>query len=166
MARTAYANTCPAPVCCKQATSALSKAACYASPELLRGDGGDTRAADVWALACTVLELVTGVAPWSQLSVSRGAGLAAHIAAAESGPPIPDGVPTPLQAFLGRCFRVNPADRPTASELLDDPWLQGVSPDHDPDSSAEPQDVPPGLLGDKDVRPGCASVVTVLPDQR
>lgn len=28
--------------------------------------------------------------------------------------------------FIRRCLRLNPADRPTAAQLLEDEWLQGV----------------------------------------
>lgn len=41
----------------------------------------------------------------------------------EDGPPIPGSCSPELRAFLARCFRKNPKERPTAVELFEDPWL-------------------------------------------
>jgi serine/threonine protein kinase len=41
----------------------------------------------------------------------------------ENGPPVPSSSSPKLRAFLARCFQKDPKNRPTATELFDDPWL-------------------------------------------
>lgn len=42
----------------------------------------------------------------------------------KESPPIPDTLSAEGRDFLQRCFRRNPAERPTASELLDHPFVK------------------------------------------
>ena len=55
-----------------------------------------------------------------------------HIATCGEHPPIPSRLSPDCQAFLQRCFQQAPEDRPTAEELLSDPWLKDASPTADP----------------------------------
>ena len=41
----------------------------------------------------------------------------------ENGPPVPESSSIELRAFLAKCFRKDPRERPTAQELAEDPWL-------------------------------------------
>ena len=54
-----------------------------------------------------------------------------HIASAGRHPDIPQHLSPACQRFLARCFALNPANRATASELLDDPWLASVPGERD-----------------------------------
>lgn len=41
----------------------------------------------------------------------------------ENGPPVPESSSDELRAFLAKCFKKDPRERPTAQELAEDPWL-------------------------------------------
>ena len=48
-----------------------------------------------------------------------------HIASASGGPPLPDGLGgEQTRALLERCFATEPAERPTAAELIEDGALR------------------------------------------
>lgn len=38
----------------------------WIAPEILRGEGY-TRFADIWSVGCTVIEMLTGRPPWSEI---------------------------------------------------------------------------------------------------
>ena len=71
--------------------------------------------ADVWSLACVILEIGTGVAPWAGLTMQAIMG---KVVVHKKAPPVPDGCP--CAAVLRRCFTFDPAGRPTAAQLQDE----------------------------------------------
>ncbi|KAK6116295.1 hypothetical protein DH2020_049971 [Rehmannia glutinosa] len=75
-------------------------------------------AVDIWSLGCTIIEMMNGKPPWSEYE-----GAAALFKVLTETPPIPNTMSADGKDFLQRCFRRNPADRPTASKLLDHPFL-------------------------------------------
>ncbi|KZV23102.1 mitogen-activated protein kinase kinase kinase YODA [Dorcoceras hygrometricum] len=75
-------------------------------------------AVDIWSLGCTIIEMLTGKPPWSEYE-----GAAALFKVIKETPPIPETLSADGKDFLRRCFRRNPADRPTASKLLDHPFV-------------------------------------------
>ncbi|XP_073293913.1 mitogen-activated protein kinase kinase kinase 5-like isoform X1 [Primulina huaijiensis] len=75
-------------------------------------------AVDIWSLGCTIIEMLNGKPPWSEYE-----GAAALFKAIKETPPIPETLSAEGKDFLRRCFRRNPADRPTASKLLDHPFV-------------------------------------------
>ena len=88
----------------------------YASPEELRGEPAGP-AADRYALACIVFELLTGAPPFG---TTAGSTLEGHL---HSAPPPPSshgsGLPEALDAVLARGLAKDPGDRqPTSAELL------------------------------------------------
>ncbi|XP_010248249.1 PREDICTED: mitogen-activated protein kinase kinase kinase YODA-like isoform X2 [Nelumbo nucifera] len=76
-------------------------------------------AVDIWSLGCTVIEMLNGKPPWSEL---EGAG--AMFKVLRESPPIPETLSAEGKDFLRRCFQRNPADRPSASKLLEHPFLR------------------------------------------
>ncbi|KAG2591035.1 mitogen-activated protein kinase kinase kinase 17-like [Panicum virgatum] len=92
----------------------------FMAPEVARGEEQGP-AADVWALGCTVLELATGRAPWSDL----GDLLAAvhRIGYTDAAPEVPAWMSAEARDFLARCFARNPRDRWAAAQLLEHPFL-------------------------------------------
>ena len=68
----------------------------YAAPEQDAG-GTVSEATDVWGLAATLVECVTGAAPGRQPDLA--------------------GVPTPLRPLLAACLKPDPAQRPTLEQL-------------------------------------------------
>ena len=63
------------------------------------------RKADVWSLACTSLEMVTGKPPWSQFSNS--VTILYHIACQDTLPQYPSPCSIELGAFLDQSLQVS-----------------------------------------------------------
>ncbi|GJN91852.1 hypothetical protein Rhopal_004875-T1 [Rhodotorula paludigena] len=91
----------------------------WMAPEVISLKGA-LPASDIWSLAATIVELIDGRPPYSDL-VAMSAMF--RIVEDPAGPPIPDRCSPELQAFLARCFKKIPEERPTADELFEDPWL-------------------------------------------
>eukprot|EP00850_Spirogloea_muscicola_P007432 SM000037S13567 [mRNA] locus=s37:673594:679218:- [translate_table: standard] len=91
----------------------------WMAPEVIK-QTGHGRQADIWSVACTVIEMATGKPPWSQFQSQAGPPVSAlfHIAASKAPPPIPDHLSPEAKDFLLKCFRRDPRERPPASELL------------------------------------------------
>lgn len=94
----------------------------WMAPEVVQAtmskDVGYDFAVDVWSLGCTIIEMFTGRHPWSGLE-----GAAAMFKVLHKDPPIPENLSSDGKDFLQRCFRRNPAERPSASTLLDHPFI-------------------------------------------
>ncbi|RDX68248.1 Mitogen-activated protein kinase kinase kinase 5, partial [Mucuna pruriens] len=82
-------------------------------------------AIDIWSLGCTIIEMLTGKPPWSEFE-----GPQAMFKVLHKSPDIPENLSSDGQDFLQRCFRRNPADRPSAATLLTHPFVQNL---HDQD---------------------------------
>ncbi|KAG2454465.1 hypothetical protein HYH02_001484 [Chlamydomonas schloesseri] len=92
----------------------------WMAPEVIRGTGYGRRA-DIWSLGCTVIEMLTGAHPWPHLDNQWTAMFT--IAKTEEGPPRPKGISEEARRFLDKCLQFDPAKRPTAAELLQDPFV-------------------------------------------
>ncbi|GER42618.1 mitogen-activated protein kinase kinase kinase 5 [Striga asiatica] len=82
-----------------------------ANPELAYG-------VDIWSVGCTVIEMLTGKPPWSELSWVQ-----AMFSVLNKSPPIPEKLSAEGKDFLQRCFQRRPEDRPSAAKLLDHPFV-------------------------------------------
>lgn len=95
----------------------------WMAPEVVRAtldkSAGYDLAVDIWSLGCTIIEMFTGKPPWSGLE-----GPAAMFKVLRTDPPIPDNLSPEGKDFLRCCFKRNPAERPTASKLLEHPFIQ------------------------------------------
>ena len=89
----------------------------YASPEQLDSDsfGAMDTKADLWALGCIVVEMLTGEPVWSG---KREMEIMMNVAGKRKSPPIPDGVPDELQAALRECFVHDQAKRSSADDFI------------------------------------------------
>ncbi|KAG2327249.1 hypothetical protein Bca4012_036248 [Brassica carinata] len=76
-------------------------------------------AVDIWSLGCTVIEMFTGKPPWSEFE-----GAAAMFKVMRDSPPVPESMSPEGKEFLRLCFQRNPAERPTASMLLEHRFLK------------------------------------------
>ncbi len=107
----------------KEPSSRVVGTAHWLAPEVIHmaepTSAANVTAADIWALACTTIELLTGRPPYHELHPE---GAIYHIA--QELPPIPPGISSQLNDFLGACFARDPADRPTAAQLLQHPWIE------------------------------------------
>ncbi|EPS65325.1 hypothetical protein M569_09452, partial [Genlisea aurea] len=83
--------------------------------------------ADIWSVGCTVIEMATGKAPWSQQYQEFAALF--HVGTTKSHPPIPEHLSNEAKDFLLKCLQKEPDLRPTSSELLTHPFVTGESQD-------------------------------------
>uniref|UniRef100_A0A0E0KJD8 mitogen-activated protein kinase kinase kinase n=1 Tax=Oryza punctata TaxID=4537 RepID=A0A0E0KJD8_ORYPU len=94
----------------------------WMAPEVVQAtlvkDVGYDLAVDIWSLGCTIIEMFTGKPPWSGLE-----GPAAMFKVLHKDPSIPDNLSPEGKDFLRCCFKRNPAERPTASKLLEHPFV-------------------------------------------
>jgi serine/threonine protein kinase len=104
-------------------------------------------ASDIWAVAASFIELVTGKSPWHEAGIEQSIALLFHIGSAKPPhhhPRIPRFLSDHGRHILARCFAFDPKDRPTAVMLLRDPYFRfddftGDDDDH--------RDVPPPPSG-------------------
>ncbi|KAG2731695.1 hypothetical protein G9P44_005282 [Scheffersomyces stipitis] len=98
----------------------------YMSPEVITGSSSDRNGVvDIWSLGCCVLEMATGRRPWSNLDNEWA--IMYHIAAGHKPQlPSPDQLSEAGRKFLSRCLEHDPKKRPSAIELLSDPWIVSI----------------------------------------
>ena len=96
----------------------------YMSPEAIRGS--TSFASDVWALGASLVEMASGLAPWSELKLTDPIALLFHIGMSADHPAIPPHLSGDGKDFLGKCFVVDPKGRATCEVLLQHPFLSVV----------------------------------------
>jgi len=87
----------------------------FMAPEVVRQQGHG-KAADIWSLGCTVVQMLTGAPPWDERS--NDFALMFQIASAKAPPTLPEGISSKARGFLGLCFLIDPKERPSAQALL------------------------------------------------
>ncbi|XP_013857631.1 mitogen-activated protein kinase kinase kinase 22 [Austrofundulus limnaeus] len=92
----------------------------WMSPEVINGEGYG-RKADVWSVACTVVEMLTQKPPWAEYEAMAAIF---KIATQPTKPLLPEGVSDTCRDFLRKVF-VEEKWRPTADILLSHPFVQG-----------------------------------------
>ena len=124
----------------------------FMAPEVMRSEEC-TEAADIWSLGCLVVELVAGAYPYEEMSFQDPLQVVHHVAIHNKAPQYPKRLPPAGIAFLNRCFQAKPSARPTASQLLSDPFitqleaegsgpqLQATNPPRQPQPAQQPQQV-------------------------
>ncbi len=70
--------------------------------------------ADVWAMACVVVEMHTGKDPWDGMNMQQ---IMRAVSVDYRAPAVPAGAPA--HTLLQRCFLRTPLDRPSAGDLAD-----------------------------------------------
>ncbi|KAI9308346.1 kinase-like domain-containing protein [Cunninghamella echinulata] len=91
----------------------------WMAPEVIELKGASTKS-DIWSLGCTLIELVTGKPPYSNL-----VAMSVMFRIVEDDyPPLPKNISEEMKSFLLCCFQKNPDDRPTASQLKNHIWLR------------------------------------------
>ncbi|CAH8627308.1 unnamed protein product [Heterobilharzia americana] len=92
----------------------------YMAPELIRGCCGFP--ADIWSFGCTVVEMLTGKQPFSELGNAMTALY--RVGMDLQHPKIPDGVSSACSNFILRTFVIEPSNRADANGLLSDPFIE------------------------------------------
>eukprot|EP00760_Papus_ankaliazontas_P033008 PhM_4_TR6131/c3_g1_i1/m.55767 len=119
--------------CSKRITDSDSRqytvgTALFMSPEVIK-DSRYSEQSDIWAVGCTVLEMLTGELPWTCHGASFDNPLAAmfYIANYRGAPPIPSEASAAVQDFLRQCFFLRDSATsghpPTCTSLLQHPFL-------------------------------------------
>jgi len=102
---------------------------CWMAPEVMEQRHGYNEKADIWSVGITTLELAKGYAPYSKYEPMQ-----VLIKTIREPPPTiksyvdPPGVTPPrfgdkFNAFVARCLQKDPKMRPSAQELLSDPFI-------------------------------------------
>lgn len=73
----------------------------WMAPEVIK-QTGHGRPADIWSLACTVIEMATGKPPWSNYTAPVAAMF--QIASSKDPPPLPEHLSREAKDFLLLCF--------------------------------------------------------------
>ncbi|KAJ0093874.1 hypothetical protein Patl1_25423 [Pistacia atlantica] len=95
---------------------------CISGPKFLE-ESLTVSSADIWSVGCTVIEMATGQPPWSQQYQEVAALF--HIGTTKSHPPIPEHLSLEAKDFLLKCLQKEPDFRPTATDLLQHPFITG-----------------------------------------
>lgn len=96
----------------------------WMAPEVIL-QTGHSFSADIWSVGCTVIEMATGKPPWSQQYQEVAALF--YIGTTKSHPPIPEHLSFEAQDLLLKCLHKEPELRPSASDLLQHPFVTGKS---------------------------------------
>ncbi|XP_078180041.1 mitogen-activated protein kinase kinase kinase NPK1-like isoform X4 [Carex rostrata] len=94
----------------------------WMAPEVILGTG-HSFSVDIWSVGCTVIEMATGKPPWSGQYQEVAALF--HVGNTKSHPPIPEHLSSEAKDFLLKCLQEEPGLRPTASDLLQHPFVTG-----------------------------------------
>ncbi|BEJ10277.1 hypothetical protein CcaverHIS641_0703120 [Cutaneotrichosporon cavernicola] len=91
----------------------------WMAPEVIKLSGASP-ASDIWSLGCTIIELITGKPPYSDVPNSM---TVLFRIVEDPMPPMPE-TSLELQDFLKLCFVKEPALRPTAAMLFEHEWVR------------------------------------------
>ncbi|KAI4295929.1 hypothetical protein L6164_035923 [Bauhinia variegata] len=100
----------------------------FMAPEVARGEQQGFPA-DVWALGCTMLEMITGKARWGD--VSDPVAALYRIGFSDEVPELPCFVSEKGKDFLSNCLKRDPNERWSASELLKHEFVKESKPETD-----------------------------------
>ncbi|KAF3618048.1 putative chaperone protein dnaJ 8, chloroplastic-like [Capsicum annuum] len=112
----------------------------YLSPEAV-ADNVQECPADIWALGCIVLEMLTGKPPWDKEEDMEAEDVLRKIRGGHELPKFPGNLSKEAKDFLKGCFVRNPRYRWTAEMLLTHPFVDGLSDDEGVEQPLEVEDI-------------------------
>lgn len=92
----------------------------WMAPEAVMHSKGYSLAVDIWSLGCTVIEMATARHPWHPL---EDVPALFKIANSKDIPEIPESISKEGKDFLSLCLKRDPLERPSATQLLDHPFV-------------------------------------------
>lgn len=94
----------------------------WMAPEVVRQTGQSIKS-DIWSVGCLIVEMFTGSRPFPSMTT-----LQTLFAVGSQGerPKVPDTASEDAKRFLDLCFEVDQTKRPTAGELLKEPFCKGA----------------------------------------
>uniref|UniRef100_A0A2P2LK91 mitogen-activated protein kinase kinase kinase n=1 Tax=Rhizophora mucronata TaxID=61149 RepID=A0A2P2LK91_RHIMU len=115
----------------------------WMAPEVIKNANGCNLAVDIWSLGCTVLEMTTTKPPWSQY---EGVPAMFKIGNSKELPEIPDHLSDEGKDFVRQCLQRDPVNRPTATQLLEHPFVKDLAPLDRSNLTIEPPEAMPAAL--------------------
>lgn len=103
------------------ASPCLKTAACWEAPEVVMKKS-QGKPSDIWSVGCVVLEMLTGLMPWRNLTANLDN--VCKLITSGTPPPFPDHISNNCKDFLFQVFKFRPEERPTAEELLEHPFIR------------------------------------------
>ncbi|XP_059629235.1 mitogen-activated protein kinase kinase kinase YODA-like isoform X2 [Cornus florida] len=136
----------------------------WMAPEVIKNSNGYSLPVDIWSLGCTVLEMATTKPPWSQY---EGVAAMFKIGNSKELPAIPNHLSDDGKDFVRQCLRRNPLHRPTATQLLEHPFVKNAAPLEKPSIGPELSDPPTRIAnGVKSLGTGYARNIATLNSER
>ncbi|KAI4317105.1 hypothetical protein L6164_025009 [Bauhinia variegata] len=96
----------------------------WMAPEVVMNTNGYSLPVDIWSLGCTILEMASSKPPWSQY---EGVAAIFKIGNSKDMPEIPEHLSSEAKNFIKLCLQRDPSARPSASKLLDHPFIRDQS---------------------------------------
>ncbi|CAN6278842.1 unnamed protein product [Urochloa humidicola] len=93
----------------------------WMAPEVIMNKNGYSLEVDIWSLGCTVIEMGTGRHPWHP---HEDVPAMFKIVNTKAIPEIPESFSKEGKDFLSLCLKRDPAQRPSATQLLGHPFVQ------------------------------------------
>ncbi len=97
-------------------TKSIKGSPCFIAPEILLRQN-HSYSADIWSVGCMIIEMLTGEAPWSNITRDEKQ-LLRIIAYSKIKPDVPS-CSEDLKDVINLCIQRNPLQRPAASQLLE-----------------------------------------------
>ncbi|KAI8827004.1 kinase-like domain-containing protein [Fimicolochytrium jonesii] len=97
----------------------------WMAPEVARLNKakGYSAKVDIWSLGCLVLEMLTNQTPWH-----KARGNVIYLLGTGNAPPLPPSLSPASKSFIEKCFIIDPEKRPTATDLLSEPFTDVEDP--------------------------------------